>query len=78
MLNVPLPVPVAVAPLLRVAVHAPMAVTVPVMFADAPAHTAALLLLMAAVGRAFIVTIVLPVKPAETAEHLLSEREASV
>jgi hypothetical protein len=69
---------VAVAPLLNVNVHAPLAVTLPEILALPPPHTEVLLLVMAAVGRAFTVTIELPVNPADTAEHLLSVKDETV
>jgi len=78
MLYVPLPVPVAVAPLLRVTVHAPVAVTLPVMLADAPEQIAAFVLLTVAVGRVFSEIAVAPVKPAERAAQLASVNEVSV
>lgn len=70
--------PVAVAPLLRASVQAPVAVTLPEIVALTPAHRLLLLEVMAAVGRAFTVTRVLPVMPADTALHLVSVKDAIV
>ena len=77
-LNVVLPVPLVVVPLLNVKVHAPLATTLPVIFVETPAHSVVFALLIVAVGRVFTVMAVLPVSPAEIAEHLLSVNEARV
>lgn len=77
-LKVPLPVPVVVALLLSFSVHAPTAVTVPVMLVLAPAQMAVLLLVIAAVGRVLTVMVVLPVKPPDTAAQFASVRAVSV
>lgn len=54
--KLPLPVPVTVPPpLLRVSVHAPDAVTVPVIFVLPPSHIAMPGLVIFAVGRVLIV-----------------------
>ena len=65
MLKVPLPVPVAVAPLLSVSVQLPVAFTVPVMVADPPLlQILVLLLVITAVGLPFTITdVVLLLQP---------------
>ena len=68
-LNAAFPVPVVVAPLLNVNVHAPVAVTFPAILVLAPAHIATFVLVITAVGRAFTVITLLPVIPEETAAH---------
>ena len=78
MLNVPLPVPVAVAPLLKVIVHAPVAVTLPAILELAPAQTAVFVLVMLAVGRVLTVMVRLPVKPADTAVQFASTKDVMV
>jgi hypothetical protein len=75
---VPLPVPVAVEPLLNVTVHAPVAVTFPVILALAPAHIVVGELVIAAVGRVFTVITALPVIPEETATQFISLKDATV
>jgi hypothetical protein len=54
--NVPLPVPVAVSPLLSVIVHEPLADTLPVILVLPPLHILVFTLVMLAVGRVFTVT----------------------
>ena len=77
-LNVPLPVPVAVEPLLNVTVHAPVAVTFPVILALAPAHSVAAELVIAAVGRVFTVITAFPVNPEEIATQFILLKDATV
>lgn len=77
-LNVPEPLPVLVAPLLNVKVHAPVAVTLPVMLAPTPVQIVLFTLVMAAVGRVFTFTVVLPVKPADTAAQFASVKDEIV
>lgn len=72
------PVPVAVEPLLNVTVHAPVAVTLPVMFVEAPAQMVVLADVSVAVGRVFTERVVLPVNPAETAAQFASDKDESV
>ena len=56
--NVPLPVPVTIPPLLlSVSVHAPEAVTVPVIFVLLPLHIDVLPLFIFAVGLEFTVSV---------------------
>ena len=56
--NVPLPVPVTIPPLLlSVSVHAPEAVTVPVIFVLLPLQIVVLPLVIAAVGLALTVNV---------------------
>ena len=78
MLNVPVPVPVAVAPLLRVSVQAPVAVTLPETVELTPAQMVVPLLVMAAVGRWLMVTRVLPVMLLAEAEQLASTKDTIV
>jgi hypothetical protein len=78
MLNVPFPDPVAVAPLLRVNVHAPPETTFPAIDALAPAQIALLELVIAAVGLVIIFTAVLPVKSEDIEVHLLSVKDEIV
>lgn len=53
--NVPFPIPVTVLPLFSVNVHAPLAVTVPVISVLLPLHIEVFPLVIVAAGRAFTV-----------------------
>ena len=61
-LHVPLPVPETDPPLLNVSVHAPLAVMVPLMLVLSPLQMVTLLLVIAATGRGFTVTVAVPIK----------------
>ena len=74
----PLPVPVTVPPLLRVKVHAPLAVIVPFTVALPPLHIVAVVPVIAATGRAFTVIVTLPVRSAEMELQFASVKEDMV
>ena len=78
LLQVPLPVPVTVPPLLRVSVHAPLAVMVPFTVALPPLHIVAVVPVIAATGRVFTVIVTLPVKSAEMELQFASVKEVIV
>ena len=78
LLHVPLPVPVTVPPLLRVRVHAPLAVMVPVTAAVPPLHIVDVVPVIAAIGRVFTVIVTLPVKSVEMELQLASVKEEMV
>jgi hypothetical protein len=75
--HTPFPVPVTVPPpLFNIKVHAPLAVMVPLMLVLPPLHMLVLLLVIAATGLAFTVTISDPVRSAGMEVHCASLREA--
>lgn len=74
----PVPVTFIVVLLFSVSVHAPIAVTLPVILVLAPVQIAVFALVIATVGRAFTLTVVVPVKLAAVAGQFASVKEASV
>jgi len=75
--HTPLPVPVTVPPpLFNVKVQAPLAVMVPLMLVFPPLQMLVLVLVMAATGLEFTVTISDPVRSAAIEVHCASLREA--